>query len=74
MQQKSRELQTFWLIQNFGVFPGRGILVLPSPLFYRDSGVSTSANAICQQWAVRLVQPIASNRAERCNYALLTTK
>ena len=33
----------------------------------------TSANAICHQWVVRLVQPIASNRAERRNYALLTT-
>ena len=74
MQQKSRELQTFWLIQNFGVFPGRGIFVLPSPLFCCEKYAFTSANAICQQWAVRLVQPIASNRAERCNYALLTTK
>ena len=42
--------------------------------FCREKAAFASANEICPQWAVRLVQPIVFNFAERCNYYLLTTK
>ena len=43
-------------------------------LFCCDNGASTAASEICRHWAVRLVQPTDENFAERCIYAILTTK
>ena len=42
--------------------------------FYRENSTTTAANLFLVNGQYNSVQPIASNRAERCNYALLTTK
>ena len=42
-------------------------------IFCCENSTTTSANKICPQWAVRLVQPIVFNFAERRICTILTT-